>query len=154
LPSVYVQMLDVDLNRPFFQRFSSFWTPLLGVNDIVYVRPFGTWAGLIDREKFIRQKRVERKRFPCPVLYMLVVVDKDGFVYPCCLALPFGCESDLCLGNIMDKSIEQMFLRDDKIWDLRRLHKRGEFDKIDSCKNCDAWMDMDNIFFDFAGRWI
>ena len=153
LPSVHVQMLDMDVNKPFLQAFSDFWTPHLNDNDTVYFRPFGDWGGLIRQEDFVSQ-RGRRKRFPCPALFSLIVIDKDGFVYPCCMGVPYGSESDLCLGNIMDKGIKQMYLRENKIWRLRKLHKRSEFDKIDACEHCGDWANMKNIFFNFAGKWV
>lgn len=152
-PSVIIQVLDVDINRPHYQRFIDFWTPFLNSNDSVRLQPFDNWTGQVQSEKYVKNKP-PRKRYPCPLLYSTIMVDKDGYVFPCCESMVQGSESDMCLGNIMKKGIKQMFLKDEQIWRLREIHKKGEFDKLDACRECSAWASTANIFLDFAGKWM
>lgn len=152
-PNVIIQILDIDINKPHYQELIDSWTPHLNTNDSLRLQPFDNWTGQIRKEEYTKKKS-RKKRYPCPALYSTVMVDKDGYVFPCCESMIHGSESDLCLGNITKKGIKQMFLKEDHVWRIREIHRKNEFEKLDACKDCSAWEVMSNIFLDIAGSWM
>lgn len=143
-PATSIQMLDITSNKPCFQQFVKQWTPYLNPNDTVTLKVCDNWTGTIDRTKFTDTKPPDR--YPCPMLYSMVIINKDGYIFPCCQGMTRGPESALCLGNILDKTIKQIYTQEDTIWNLRRLHERGSYDGL-PCKDCFAWSMVPNIFF-------
>jgi radical SAM protein with 4Fe4S-binding SPASM domain len=143
-PATSIQMLDVTSNKPRFQQFIREWTPYLNPNDTATLKVCDNWTGTIDRTRFTDTK--PPSRYPCPMLYSMVIVNVDGYVFPCCQGMTRGPESPVCLGNIMDKTIRQIYTQDDTIWTLRRLHEHGTYDGL-PCKECFAWSMVPNIFF-------
>jgi len=143
-PATSIQMLDITSNKPHFQQFVKQWTPYLNPNDTAALKVCDNWTGTIDRTKFTDNK--PPSRYPCPMLYSMVIINKDGYIFPCCQGMTRGPESALCLGNILDKTIKQIYAQEDTIWNLRRLHERGLYDGL-PCKDCFAWSMVPNIFF-------
>ena len=143
-PATSIQMLDITSNKPYFQQFVKQWTPYLNPNDTVALKVCDNWTGTIDRTKFTDTKPPDR--YPCPMLYSMVIINKDGYIFPCCQGMTRGPESALCLGNILDNTIKQIYTQEDTIWNLRRLHERGLYDGL-PCKDCFAWSMVPNIFF-------
>lgn len=150
-PAALIQILDIDENKPHIEAFKEHWQPLLNENDRFYVRPFHDFGGTVDADKFKQQE--EMKRYPCIALFRTVMIDKDGYVYPCCMGLAHGPKSDICLGNIFEKDLKQLFSKESRVAELRKLQLQGKYSQINACNNCNSWKVMPNIFIKIAGRW-
>ena len=57
------------------------------------------FGGRVSQNTFIKEV-AHKRRYPCAALFSTIMVDKDGFIYPCCMGVAHGRESDICLGNI------------------------------------------------------
>lgn len=143
-PSTSIQMLDVMANKHRFQSFIKQWTPHINRNDVVALKVCDNWTGTIDRTKFTDTK--PPKRYPCPMLYSMVIVNSEGYVFPCCQGMTRGEDSPVCLGHILKKTLNQIYTKEDTIWNLRRLHEQGLYDGL-PCRECFAWSMVPNIFF-------
>lgn len=152
-PRVAIQILDIDANREKIEEFRNFWAPFLNENDSIYVRPLNDFGGTIVVEHFVSKRFQKGKRFPCSSLFATTMIDKDGFIYPCCMGVAYGPDVDICLGNIRNVSIREVY-DGEKIQKLRKLHKKNRYDQIYPCNICESWRGMNNSFFDLCGRWI
>lgn len=152
-PSVVVQLLDIDVNRPHFEEFRNFWEPLLNDNDELYFRPFNDFGGSISLDDFVSDY-YKGERYPCPSMFSTLTIDKDGFVFPCCMGFVHGPKSDICLGNINEKSVGEIYSKEGRIHRLRGLHKTNRQDKINACKECWTWASMPNPFIKLGGKWV
>lgn len=151
-PDVIIQILDIDENRKYFKEFEDFWRPHLNKNDKLYFRPFHDFGGSIKTDDFIRIDH--KKRYPCLSLFSTIMVDKDGYIYPCCIGIIKGHKSDICLGNIKKDSLRDIYDKKSRIHELRELHKKNECQRIDACRDCNSWKVMPNIFWRIGKRWI
>ena len=61
---------------------------------------------------------------------------KFGAVTPCCQTMGPPNETKSVLGHFQDQSFEEIYWGD-AYNNLRDAHKRGDFDSVDYCKNCD-----------------
>lgn len=132
-PSAIVQVMETSRD---VSGFIKFWKPLLNSNDSILVRPFCNW-GVASIENYLQSE----PRFPCYALWSVVMVDKDGWVFPCCISEAYGFQSDLRLGNLDDFDLDEL-LRNGKLAEIREKHLRGEWNKLTPCKYCDAWSMM------------
>jgi radical SAM protein with 4Fe4S-binding SPASM domain len=58
----------------------------------------------------------------------------NGDVTVCCGDV----EGELIVGNVRDASLEQLWLRNQRTLQIRRLHHLQEFDELPVCQRCDA----------------
>ena len=144
-----VQILDTDENRAHIGEFRSMWEPYLREDDCVYVRRVNDFGGRIDVSQYVKDHQVPN-RYPCPSLFRTVMVDIDGYVYPCCMGVSHGPQSDLCIGNIKDQSLATL-LQSPDLSDLKRRHMAGEYP--DPCANCQCWSATPNPFVKWRGVW-
>ena len=165
-PKIIVQLLDISLNAQKMDAFKNYWKQFIKPTDSIYIRPFSplkkhirkmmpneelnTYLKYLGAEDY----KLTKKRYPCYALFGTCMIDKDGYIFPCCMGLWFSHESDLCLGNIKETSIRDVYRKGSKLYTLRKLHLQGKWDSIDACKECNSWVVMPNIFFKLRNRWI
>lgn len=167
-PRLVVQLLDIQLNSPSIDSFKEFWSQYTKPTDTVATRTFHPMRESI-RQMMPEEElstyseylgaddtRVLENRHPCYALFGTCAVDKDGYIFPCCLGLWCGHESDICLGNINDVSIRELYEGKGTLHNLRRLHLQGRWNEIDACKECTGGRTEGsmNIFIKVGKRWI
>lgn len=155
-PRAIVEIMNIDVNKGRMGNFRSFWKQLLNENDQIYVRLLGDWAGKVSTNQFLDEPIRRKKRFPCPSLFTTVMIDKEGFIYPCCLSVAFGLDTDLCLGNIKEVSLKEVYDKGEKIQILRRLQKENRYDSIYPCNLCRIYLTKNppNYFIEIGSKWI
>lgn len=151
-PRAIIQILDIDINKGRIRKFVEYWRPYLNSNDSIYIRPINDFGGRISLKRFI-YAREHKKRFPCPALFTTVMVNKEGFIFPCCVGVAYPPDVDICLGSIKDVNLIEAF-KGKKIKELRRLHKFERYDSVYPCNICNSWSVMNNIFFKLGTRWL
>lgn len=116
--------------------FVSFW---LDYVDEVFISPHRPISS--RRNVLVNPSAV---RIPCYMLEEMMVIYWDGKVGLCC-------EDWFNEGNLGDASRDTI----DAIWNgrrfsqVRRLHQKGQFDRISLCRNCDSWYNaVAEQFFD------
>ena len=151
-PKVTIQLLEVKKTESEVEKFKNFWTPLIGKNDLIYVRPLLNWGGTVDIKDL--QVREKGKRYPCPGLWTGgVIILNDGNVYPCCEAQSTRENSDILLGNVQEKSLKEIY-SEKRIKDIQKKHLKGQWNEISDCINCDFWSFNENIWFKIGNRWF
>jgi MoaA/NifB/PqqE/SkfB family radical SAM enzyme len=151
-PRAVLQILDIDINKERIGAFMRYWKPYLNENDVIYVRPICDYGGRISLNDFISQQK-DKKRYPCQALFTTVMINKDGFIFPCCMGVAYPPDVDICLGNVQNINFIEAF-RGEVARNLRKLHKTEKYDSIYPCNVCGSWKVMKNIFFKVGGRWI
>jgi len=149
-PSVVIQIIETKKTEPEIEGFKNFWQPLIDSNDNIYIRQLINWGGKIDTKDVL--VKVKGKRYPCLSLWIAVVVDLEGNVYPCCEALSTRENSDLLLGNIQEKSLTEIY-SESKIREIRKKHLNNKWNDIAECSNCDSWSFYPNIWFKVGSKW-
>lgn len=142
-PKARIQILD-ELNFPSeIAAFREFWGPFLGSNAIVQIQPLVNWAGQIP----IEQKRKEdRERYPCIHLQNSWIVTREGNALGCCMVFPCDEGNELVLGRIeSEESLKRLYF-EGKIMQMRKLNLNCDYEQMPTCKRCDAYQSVPNIF--------
>jgi MoaA/NifB/PqqE/SkfB family radical SAM enzyme len=145
-PRAIIQILDININKGRIREFMEYWRPYLNKNDSIYIRPINDFGGRISLERFSSNSKQETFRFPCPALFTTVMVNKEGFIFPCCMGVAYPPDVDIGLGNIQNVNLIEAF-KGEKVRELRRLHKIEKYSSIYLCNVCGSWNVMNNIFF-------
>ena len=162
-----VQLLDIHLNSPNISSFKEFWRQYTEPIN-VGIRTFHPMKDHIRRimsteelDMYLKylgkdDTRLMEDRHPCYALFGTCVINKDGYIFPCCMGLWYGHDSDICLGNINDVSIREVYEKDGTLRKLRKLHLQGRWNEIDACKSCSGGRTegSTNIFFRVGKRWV
>jgi hypothetical protein len=151
-PRAIIQILDIDINKERIRKFIEYWRPYLNKNDRIYIRPINDFGGRISLRDFYLHPKY-RKRFPCQELFTTVMVNKEGFIFPCCMGVAYPPDVDICLGNIQNVNLIEAF-KGEKIRKIRKLHKIEKYNSIYPCNVCGSWNVMNNMFFRVGRRWI
>ncbi len=107
-------------------EFVNYWLQYVDQVSISPCRPLGS------RKSSLVPKEI--KRTPCYMLFEMMVIYWDGLVGLCC-------EDWFNSGNM--GSVERTTIHE--VWHgrkyraVRRFHERGEFHRIELCKDCDIW---------------
>jgi len=119
-PAVTIHVFDLPENRARYSAFAKRWLPHFGRHDLLalprYV-PMTTRA------------HNGGPTCPCGQLWTTVMVDIEGYVYPCCAGVWIARDPDLCLGHI-DEPFEVLLA---KLEGIRQAQLRGEYG---TCANC------------------
>jgi pyruvate-formate lyase-activating enzyme len=121
-PSVFLNMValpDLDTER-FIQR----WIDKVDEVKISTYRPIG--------HRDFLTKKVER--IPCHLLNDMLVVAWNGDVVLCCEDI----WAEELIGCFPEKSLFDLW-HSLRFNEIRSLHKRGKFDHIGICADCDSW---------------
>ncbi len=124
LPRIGVSMTLQPTNRHERDAFVEFWTKKVDAVRIGEVWEEGHFSGI----------QVEGPRQPCSALYTTLAVNTNGNVSICCLDSFNGTN----MGNVFKDGVKAVW-HGPKLTAMRKLHERGQWDKIPICKNCDRW---------------
>lgn len=136
-PAVYIRVNAFDVNRQYIREARRFWKRHLNRVDRFSLGRFSNWAGKIRRESFVKHA-IATPRHPCKFLHeqKVITISLEGYVFPCCVAIAENSESFLCLGNVKEESIEELYYSK-RMETLRSYHKKGRYPP--PCNECDSW---------------
>ena len=101
--------------------------------DHVIKRKWLRWGKLSDKN--LTEPYLDpRRRVPCPFPFERFNVDTSGIVRFCGYDVEYGTN----MGNVYESSLEEIW-KGEKFNEWRSYHLRGEFDRIDMCKDCTDW---------------
>ena len=127
-PDVFVQFVEMDINRQEKDDFIAFWNRQ---GAQVKIRPKVSWAGSVEAPNLILGNE---DRWPCYWAMQTMSITDTGKVVTCAV--------DLDARHIAG-DINQNSLRD--VWNyglkkLRRLHLEKRFEELpENCRNCRDW---------------
>ena len=131
LPIVGVSFCKVKQNEHELESFINFWKNKV---DLISIQKF--MPPTLDKKKYSifysSDQYVEKKldNFKCVQPYQRLTF-RNEFMYPCCVSF----NKDLNLGSINNTSIYDAW-NSKKMSEIRKLHKKGEFFKNETCNKC------------------
>ncbi|MBD3387382.1 MAG: radical SAM protein [Candidatus Altiarchaeales archaeon] len=148
-PNLVIQVIRTKSTKRQIDDFIDHWKPLIRKSDHLHVRDLFNWGGQIDTSESTHEIQ---GRYPCISLWIGLVVDVNGNVYPCCEALSTREKSGLLMGNIGEKPLKDIYYG--KIGEFRSAHINSEWDRISECERCDFWSGNPNIWIKWGNRWV
>jgi radical SAM protein with 4Fe4S-binding SPASM domain len=124
LPRIGVSMTLQPANRHEREAFVEFWTKRVDVVRVGEIYEHGKFSGF----------NATGPRVPCPSLYNTLAVNTNGNVSLCCL----DGFNEYNMGNVFKDGVKGVW-HGPKLTAMRKLHERGQWDKIPICKTCDRW---------------
>ena len=124
LPRIGVSMTLQPANRHEREAFVEFWTKKVDVVRVGEIYEHGKFSGFI----------ATGSRVPCQSLYTTLPVNTNGNVSLCCL----DGFNEYNMGNVFKDGVKGVW-HGPKLTAMRKLHERGQWDKIPICKTCDRW---------------
>ena len=151
-PDVTVQVLDIKKNEADLQDFRAYWRARLNANDRILIRPFNDFGGTVEVDQFIDPPTVTR-RYPCSQIFDHLMINVDGYAFPCCMGITAANDSDLCIGNLNTHSIPDLYAPGAQVHTIRRMHRHNQYTQLTKCNGCDTWSFDANLFFLKGNRW-
>ena len=134
-PQTRITIINMKPTEAEIEDFVEYWSPLA---DKVDVNQYNTWLGTQDDlnvGESLTKSQEGRFDFACTHPWEELVVSADGIAGLCCL------DYDLTapVGKVMESSIEKIW-NDGPINDYRNKMLNDNYDAIDACKNCNAYI--------------
>jgi len=119
-PKTIIHIFDVPENRKVFSGFIKQWSPLINRNDFIGLYkylPLTKWEIKTDR------------KYPCNQIWNVLMIDIDGYIFPCCIGAWMERTDQLCIGHIN----EPWKILKERITELRTNHQDGNFGFCEGC---------------------
>ncbi len=127
-PEVFVQFVEMDINRNEKEEFISFWSSL-GAN--VKIRPKVSWGGMIEAPNLVLGRE---DRWPCYWAMRTMSITDRGLAVTCAVDL----DALYVAGDVNDGTIRGIW--NGPLKELRRLHLEGRYDELPGiCRDCRDW---------------
>jgi radical SAM protein with 4Fe4S-binding SPASM domain len=127
-PDVFVQFVEMDINKEEKDSFIDFWKKN---GAKVKIRPKVSWAGSIEASNLILDNK---DRWPCHWAMQTMSIINTGKVVTCAVDL----DARFIAGDINKSSLKEIW--NSSLKELRLLHMSKKFDRLpDNCRNCRDW---------------
>ncbi len=129
---IRLRMTVQQANRDELARFVDYWNEHLGPQDDVYAKVIHTWGNSDKLDELPEGYDYQRlNSTACSSPWSSMVIFCDGRVPLCCCDY----EARICLGNVANESIEEVW-HSRALKRVRDLHRKSGRDSIDMCTNC------------------
>jgi radical SAM protein with 4Fe4S-binding SPASM domain len=127
-PEVFVQFVEMDVNRAEKEDFIEFWKK---AGAGVKIRPKVSWAGQIEAPNLVMD---EKDRWPCYWAMRTMSITDTGKVVTCAVDL----DAKFVAGDVNHQSLREIW--NGKLKKLRQLHQSRQFEALpENCKQCKDW---------------
>jgi radical SAM protein with 4Fe4S-binding SPASM domain len=127
-PEVFVQFVEMDVNRAEKEHFIEFWKK---AGAGVKIRPKVSWAGQIEAPNLVMD---EKDRWPCYWAMRTLSITDTGKVVTCAVDL----DAKFVAGDVNHQSLREIW--NGKLKKLRQLHQSRQFEALpENCKQCKDW---------------
>lgn len=129
-----VSFVRMSVNEHEMDAFIAFWRDKVDYILIrEYLSPYGKSSPVFfkDKKKLFANKRHMIRNFRCDKPWQRLAIRSDGTALPCCVFYA----THLPVGNVFKQSIDEIW-HSDKMRSLRSLHKKGEYYKNKTCREC------------------
>lgn len=127
-PDVFVQFVEMDINKKEKDDFIYFWKKN---GAKVKIRPKVSWAGSIDAPNLVLDNK---DRWPCHWAMQTMSITNLGNVVTCAVDL----DAKYIAGDIAKNSMKEIW--NSSLKKLREFHVLGKFNKLpENCRNCRDW---------------
>jgi radical SAM protein with 4Fe4S-binding SPASM domain len=138
-PQTRVTIINMKPNTYEIDDFVKYWSPLV---DKVDVNKYNTWLGTqqdLNVGESLEKSQQGGFDFACTHPWDELVIGADGRAGLCCLDYELEAE----VGDVMQNSIEEIWQSKQMNWYRDKMLK-NEYDEIDVCKNCNAYIYQQN----------
>jgi len=136
LPTIRLTFVTTQLNHHERDDFVNRWKGKvdgLGLQSLQNVFGEGRFQDESQAELIlINDKHLKPKKFHCPEPFKRMTLRSNGSVLPCC---SFYAAEDLVVGDWKSSSLRDIW-NNDKMGELRDIHKHGDYYKNSVCKIC------------------
>lgn len=140
-PKVKVQLIVMAETKDEIGLFKEQWGP--HEVDVLLI-PAINWGGHRPEVKSLMQ--LPAKRYPCTYLFNSFSINWDGRVSFCNVDFDhLG-----IVGDLHDQTIESIWTGPE-MERYRRLHKEGDWGRIDLCRDCNYWAYTRNVWYQLPG---
>ena len=146
-PYIILQIFDIDINRRDIDNFIECWTPIVGENGRIAIRPLKSWGGDIDVYELYKDYPLQEK-YPCRNLWQKLDISVNGQLFPCDQGLKYAdnyLDSTLWLGSIDEIPLGKVY-GTSNLHRLRACHLRGTYAEIPECKDCNTHTWFRNVW--------
>lgn len=127
-PRIYVQFVEMDVNKEEKEDFIRFWTEQ---GATVKIRPKVSWAGSIDAPNLVLGNE---DRWPCCWAMQSMSITDTGKVVTCAVDL----DARFVAGDITSQSLKDVW--NGRLKELRNFHINKEFHMLPPvCRDCRDW---------------
>ena len=127
-PQVFVQFVEMDINKDEKENFIRFWNEH---GAIVKIRPKVSWAGHIDAPNLVLGNE---DRWPCYWAMQTMSITNTGKVVTCAVDL----DAKFITGDITTQSLKEVW--SGKLKELRQMHEARKFECLPKiCRDCRDW---------------
>ncbi len=127
-PEVFVQFVEMDINKAEKKDFIEFWS---GQGAKVKIRPKVSWAGMIDAPGLVLGNK---DRWPCYWAMQTMSITDTGKVVTCAVDL----DAKFVAGDVTNRTLKEIW--NGKLKELRKLHILKDYESLpENCKNCRDW---------------
>ncbi len=128
-PAINLAFVELTENQGEIKDFYKDWKGKVQDINVLNMR---NWAGQIGKEsKSSFHFKSKDKRRPCSLIWQKMIVDWNGEVVLCC----DDWNHSVVLGDLNKQTLMHVW-NGEKLRKIRELHKKGEFNKIGICSNC------------------
>ncbi|MEM3008115.1 MAG: radical SAM protein [Candidatus Nitrosotenuis sp.] len=134
LPKMRLTFVVTKINFHEYDAFVSYWKDKVDSIGIQHLQnPFGEgrFEDNIRSDAIIIKKSPVPEKFHCAEPYKRLTLRSNGDVLPCCSFYA----ADLVVGNWKKNSLKEIW-NNEKMRELRKIHKDGDYTKNNVCKNC------------------
>ena len=128
----HVSFVKQKLNIDDVDDFLSFWNRM-PLKKILVSDVYNPGELMKNDSAFTELNYKRSDKFTCPQLWQRILIFNDGKMFPCCHS--FEAPDDLLLGRLQEMSIHKAW-HSDKLQDIRRTHKDGDYQNVDTCYRC------------------
>ena len=127
-PSVFVQFVEMDVNKHEKEAFIKFWSDH---GASVKIRPKVSWAGAIEAPNLVMGND---ERWPCYWAMRTMSITDQGKVVTCAVDL----DARFVAGDITKQTLKEVW--NGKLHELRELHASCRFEELHpNCRDCRDW---------------
>jgi radical SAM protein with 4Fe4S-binding SPASM domain len=127
-PSVFVQFVEMDVNKHEKEAFIKFWSDH---GASVKIRPKVSWAGAIEAPNLVMGND---ERWPCYWAMRTMSITDQGKVVTCAVDL----DARFVAGDITKQTLKEVW--NGKLHELRELHTSCRFEELPpNCRDCRDW---------------
>lgn len=128
-PSVLIHNFDVPENRSGFHDLQKYWSSFINPNDSVVLYPYYLIKNF---------KQTKKACYPCNQLWSVIMIDVEGYIFPCCIGVWKKRDESILLGHIKDEN-KIIF---EKLKTIQQNHLKKNFG---TCESCDVLFSGEEI---------
>ncbi len=127
-PEVFVQFVEMDINREEKEDFIKFWTEQ---GAKVKIRPKVSWAGRIDAPNLVLGNE---ERWPCYWAMQTMSITNTGKVVTCAVDL----DAMFVAGDVNEETLKKIW--NSRLKELRQIQISKNFEELpENCRVCRDW---------------